>query len=201
MGAEIREILMNKKVIEKLNQELEKNGLLPLDVVDPKILKPQKKNARYFLPEKFKILVENVKKEGALESIPLVIRKDDKYEIISGHHRVDAAKEAGLDKILVMLHREDLSRDEVVSKQLSHNALSGLDDKTILAELFQSIRDVSQKIATELNDEVGSVDYESLNFRVGNFKEFTVVFLPEDIGLFDEAMETICSELLVKSST
>jgi hypothetical protein len=172
--------------------------------VKPSELVPQAKNARYFLPDKFKTLVNNVAKEGTLESVPLVVRSHKhkgKYEIISGHHRVDAAKEAGLQQLIVMVHRDDLTEDEVISKQLSHNALAGLDDKTILAELFQSIRDIEQKIATGLNDEIASISYESLNFRVGTFKEFTVMFLPEDIGLYDEAMETVAKESLIKTNT
>lgn len=190
-----------KKEVDALNETLKQYGLLPIELVDPTILKGQQKNARYMLPEKFKTLVKNVKSEGSLESVPLVVKNGDRYEIISGHHRIDAAKEAGLEKVLVMVHREDLTRDEVVSKQLAHNALAGLDDKTLLSELFQSIEDVSLKIATGLVDEAGAISYESLNFKVGTFKEFTVMFLPEDVGLYDEAMELIAQECFVTGQT
>lgn len=194
----------NKKAEEllgKLNKELSKMGMLEMRLIEPKALQGQKKNARYFMPEKFKTLVNNIKKEGNLESVPLVVDRNGKIEIISGHHRVDASKEAGLDKILVFVMPSEISQDDLVSKQLSHNALVGLDDKTVLAELFQSIESIEAKIASGLTDEAGKIDYESLNFRVGSFKEFTVMFLPEDLGLFDEAMESCVQDSLVKSST
>lgn len=177
--------------------------MLELALVSPKDCLPQPKNARYFAPEVFKQLVENVK-QGGMESAPLVIRSrqaEGKYDIISGHHRVEAAKEAGKDFILVFVASDDLTEDQITSKQLSHNALVGRDDKTILAELFQSIRDINEKIKTGLSDEVGKISYESLNFRVGNFKEFTMLFLPEDEAMVDEAMEEIAKSMLVKSSS
>lgn len=182
-----------KSLLDGLNKELKKSGMLELDLVNPKDCLPQKINARYMTAETMHQLTDNIKNDGHLESTPLVYRdakKPEKYRIISGHHRVDAAKAAGLESILVMI-AVPKNTDEIITKQLSHNALSGLDDKTILHELFNSIQEVEQKIRTGLMDEAGSINYTSLNFRIGTFKEFTVMFLPEDIGLYDEAVEDI----------
>lgn len=188
-----------KQAVEMLNKQLESYDLMRIDVVHPSDCLPQKKNARYFEAEKFQQLVSNIRDDGNLESVPLVYEADEegKYRIISGHHRIDAAKEADLDWILVMITDPE-DRDEVVMKQLAHNALSGKDDDVILAELFQSIDDIGKRMATGLSDEVDKINYASLNFRVGSFKTFTVLFLPEDIGVFDETMKLIEDELSVK---
>lgn len=204
MDTNKKELGKAQKLLDQLNDLFGEMGLVKMALVSPKDCLPQQKNARYFKPEKFKQLVTNIKESG-MESLPFVIpskKAPGKYDIISGHHRVDGAKEAGKEVILVLVADKNLTRDQIVSKQLSHNALVGVDDQTLLAELFQSIEDIDQKIASGLNDDIGKIDYESLNFRVGTFKEFTVQFLPEDIGIYDEAMmEVLASETLIKSGT
>ena len=186
--------------LNSLNSKLQDAGLLPLAIVNPNKLVGQKKNARYFTPNTFKTLVENIKRENALESVPLVHKVGDVYEIISGHHRVDAAKAAGLKEIIVMVHR-NLTHDEMRSKQLSHNALTGIDDKILLSELFNEIQSIEQRMATGLSDEVGKISYESINFRVGTFEELTIMFAPDDIAKYDDAMERLANDSFVKSST
>ena len=92
-----------KKILSDLNKELKKLGMLELAIVNPKDCLPQKVNARYMTAETMHQLTENIKKDGHLESVPLVHKDGDKYRIISGHHRIDAAKAAQLDQILVMI--------------------------------------------------------------------------------------------------
>jgi hypothetical protein len=185
--------------IQVINKKFKELGLCEIALVSPADCLAQAKNARYFTPEMFQQLVGNVKKDGRLESTPLVYREGEKYRIISGHHRIDSAKEAGLEKILVMI-TEPQSQDEIVSKLLAHNAIVGKDDQTILDELFQSIGDIQLKLATGLQDVIGKVQYQSLNFKVGTWKELTFLFLPEDINLVDEALEEIVKDIQLKSS-
>lgn len=195
-----------ESTLKELNAELKELGMLELQIVNPLDCLPQAVNARYMTPEIMQQLTENIKNDGHLESTPLVYKDEDlegKYRIISGHHRIDAAKAAGLEKILVMV-TEPESIDDIVMKQLAHNALIGIDDKTLLQELFNSITEVSKKIATGLADEIGSISYTSLNFRLGTFKEFTILFLPEDLDEYDktmERMEEVSYETSVKPST
>lgn len=190
--------------LSALNQALQQQGMCEIAIVRPEDCIGQKKNARYFTPEKFSQLVNNIKRDGRLESTPLVYRSDEhneKYNIISGHHRIDAAKEAGLEQILVFVTTPE-SRDEIVSKQLSHNALVGKDDAMILAELFDSIHDIDLRLASGLSDEVGKVSYASLNFRIGEYKELVLMFLPEQLDDLDAAMTRIAESTVAdKDST
>ena len=186
------------KEIEKLNKELKEHNILPVKLVNPKECIGQQKNARYFTVEKMNQLTSNIKNDGHLESVPLIYEEKNKNYIISGHHRIDAAKEAGLNKILVMIAKPENEEDRL-SKQLAHNALVGVDDRTILYELFNRIKDISKRVATGLEDTKQKIDYTSLNFRIGNFKEFTVMFLPEDIREYDNTMKQITENMLTKS--
>jgi ParB-like chromosome segregation protein Spo0J len=186
--------------IDTINEQLRQHGLCEIAIVSPKDCLAQKKNARYFDAEMFQQLVANVKRDGRLESTPLVYRDGDKFRIISGHHRVDAAKEAGLEKILVLVTSPE-NRDEIVSKQLAHNAITGKDDAVVLSELFQSIEDLELKLATGLQDIAGRISLDSLNFKLSPTKEMTFLFLPDDEKMTDEAMEAIAEQLALKSNS
>jgi hypothetical protein len=185
--------------MELINKQLKQFGLLEIALVSPNDCLPQKVNARYFKPEIFKLLVDNVKRSGHLESAPLVYRDADKYRIISGHHRVDAAKAAGLEQILVFI-TEPKSKDDIVSKQLSHNSLTGEDDNILLTQLFSSIQDIELKFATGLVSQINKISYESINFNILTSKELTFLFIPTDIETYDKLYNEICEQLVFKAS-
>ena len=86
------------------------------------------KNARFMRSETFRNLVENIKRDGGLSSVPFCLKLGDRYRVLSGNHRVQAAQEAGVKRLLVLYTDRELSREEQVSIQLSHNAIVGEDD-------------------------------------------------------------------------
>lgn len=187
--------------VAALNEKLQALGFPGIVLLSPKEIKGQDVNARYMLPEKFQQLVRNIKRDNRLESAPLVYHDGEQWRVISGHHRVKASVEAGLDSILCFITTPE-SRDELTSKQLSHNALVGTDDKVLLQELFNSIRDIDLKIGTGLNSDIGSINYQSINFRLGEYKELTIMFLPEELEDYDNGLEIIAREALgLKSQT
>lgn len=178
--------------IQQLNAQLRQHGLLEIAVVNPKDCIGQKVNARYFSAEKMQQLTKNIAETGALESAPLVYREGDKWRIISGQHRRDGAIAAGVELMLVFVAKPE-NQDDITSKQLAHNALVGQDDKALLAQLFESITDISKRLATGLSDEAARISYTSLNFRIGEFKEFMVLFLPEDLQDVEKGLEHIAT--------
>lgn len=172
------------------NAVAESLGLLPIAVVNPKDCIGQEKNARYFKPEIFKQLVSNIKKYGHLETVPLVYKEGEKFRIISGHHRVEAAVEAGLEWILVFVDSPE-SRDVIVAKQLAHNSIEGKDDPIILAELFNSIEDINLKLETGLESEIGNIDYSAININMMSSKDIVLFFLPDDYELVEKKLDEI----------
>lgn len=171
-------------LIQNLNTKLKELGMLEIALVNPNDCIPSPVNARYFLPEVMRQLIDNVKGSGHLESVPLVYRKEThpgKFFMISGNHRIDAAKAAALPLVLVLV-AEVTSDEQVISKQLAHNALVGKDDPVILAELFESIQDVQMRLATGLSDAVSKISYPSLNFKLGATRQVLLMFVPEDVA-------------------
>ena len=134
MAQEIREKLT------ELNQVLSSRLPYRFDLVDPASIKLLEKNARYMDQPMFQQLVSNVKKDGALSALPLChVRPDGSMVVLSGNHRVQAAVHAGLEEIFVLVIDRDLSRDEQISIQLSHNSLSGKDDMVVLKDLWNEL--------------------------------------------------------------
>ena len=62
--------------------------------------------------DRFNDMVESIKNYGVI--VPIVVRKvDDKYEILSGHNRVNAAKEAGLTEVPTVI-KEGLAIPHII---------------------------------------------------------------------------------------
>ncbi|MDR1197546.1 MAG: ParB/RepB/Spo0J family partition protein [Prevotellaceae bacterium] len=191
-----------KKNLSLVNEQTRAMGFPEIAIVNPNDCIEQEKNARYFAPEVFQQLVDNVKSDGRLESIPLCYqtekdKENGKYHIISGHHRVSAAKQAGLGFIMIfVIHPKN--RDEIIAKQLSHNSLVGKDDKVILFELFNEINNIQQKISSGINNEIEKIQYTSLNFHLGNFKQFILLFSCGEEERFDGLMTELENTVQVK---
>jgi len=123
------------------------------------------KNAHYMEQATFRQLVANIKRDGELSSVPFCIEKENgRYLAVSGNHRVQAAKMAGLTQIPVMYALEqDITHDEMRAIQLSHNSIKGQDDAEILKELLDEIKDTAMKeyahISQEYLAEMERMDY------------------------------------------
>ena len=156
-----------------------------------KLLREQDINAHIMNPTMFRQLAENIKKRNALESLPFCAVVKDHIEIVSGHHRVKAAREAGLTEILILLDTSGLSRSAIVAKQLAHNFINGYDDKKLIDELSKMITDVDDMIESYLQNaeieaqdvEIGKVETPAMDLE---WREMSFVFLPEQFSSFDE---------------
>jgi hypothetical protein len=153
--------------------------------VDINLIREQDKNARVMKPEMFRQLYENIKKRGTLESLPYCVLTD-KVEVISGHHRLRAAKEAGLKFIFVLLDTSGLNRSQIAAKQIAHNSLNGFDDQSMLREIAQMISDVDDMIESYIGKEILGeplAELDKLISPIVNFdwKEVEFIFLPHQI--------------------
>lgn len=181
--------------IERLNVSLE-GTRYKIGVVSVDEFEFLEKNAHYMPNEMFRNLVDNVKRDGALTSVPLCLKtKEGKYRVLSGNHRAMAAKEAGLKTVIVLYTDEEMSRSEQVAIQLSHNAINGKDDPVILKSLWDEIEDLSQKYYSGLDDkvmdELQKVELPSLSEVGLDFASMSFVFIPEEKAKVDSIMDKI----------
>lgn len=151
---------------------------------------PAELNANEMSEKDFLQLCNNIGVSG-LSSVPTCYRReaDGKYVLISGHHRVKAAEKDGYTQIYIMYAEEkDLTKDEIIAIQLSHNSLHGEDNKGILKRLFEQIQTVQFKQFAHINmDEIGSIDIASVNIvPMRETYNVALVLYKADINLLEE---------------
>lgn len=152
-------------------------------------LKSLERNARYMTAAQFDRLVDNIKRDGTLTSFPLVY----KGEILSGNHRVKAAIAAGLTEAEIIEITSELTEQQRVAIALSHNAITGQDDKSVLQELY-GLLDLDHKGYSGLTDDsfkMDEIDINSMSVGGLKYEELTLIFLPEDKIQFDELVKRI----------
>jgi hypothetical protein len=181
--------------------------------IDPHRLKLLDVNARYMRHEVFSRLVENVKADGGLTSVPFAWQIHDDttqipladengepvYEVLSGNHRVKAALAATLDLIDVMVTEQYLTPARRRAIQLSHNALAGEDDLTTLKAIYDTIDDVDWRTYSGLDDKqlqlFQSVSVEAMSEANLNFQTISLVFLPTEVEQVAQIWDTVKKEL------
>ncbi|MBI1207236.1 MAG: hypothetical protein GC191_08100 [Azospirillum sp.] len=152
-------------------------------------LKLLDRNARFMAPAMFQRLVDNLRRDGCLTSLPTVYRQapDGPLSVLSGNHRVQAGIKAGIEHTDVLEITSPLTEQQLVAIQLSHNAITGKDDPSILKELW-GLLDFDLKEYSGLTDDlfkVEELDVSVLKVEQPLYHELTISFLPADKAAFD----------------
>lgn len=157
--------------------------------VDIQLIDEAEMNANEMTGEDFSALCENISKSG-LSSVPCCYKKSNgRFVIISGHHRLRACKKLRYKKIGILYCNEDeLTKDEIIAIQLSHNSLHGEDNKNILKKLFEQIKTIEFKKFAHINiDEIKPIDANGISIYAlkENFV-FTVILYPNSFKTLDD---------------
>lgn len=159
------------------------------EVVDINLIDEAELNANEMTSEDFATLVDNIGKSG-LSSVPCCYRKaNGRFGMISGHHRLRACKKLYHKTIGILYCDEsELSKDEIIAIQLSHNSLHGQDNQSILKKLFEQIQSVDFKKFAHINiDEVSPISMDGIDiFALKENFVFTVVLYPNSFESLDE---------------
>lgn len=193
-----------REAAQRLNEIMGDQVPYKIDVVNPKEIELLDKNARYMTHDMFTSLVDNVKKDGALSSLPLCWKNPEgKLVVLSGNHRVQAATHAGLEFVMILVIERDLTRSEQVAIQLSHNAISGKDDQAILKSLWEEIEDIDLRmyagLDSELLAELDKLEFITISDAQPEFKQIIFLFLPEEVSQIRELLQE--TEVLFSEDT
>lgn len=165
-------------------------------------IREQDINANVMPVEMFNQLVSNVRNAGALESLPLMATRSETpevVEIVSGHHRTRAAKQAGLEGGVVLLY-EGLTNSELRAKQLAHNSIAGKSDPEIVKAIFQQIQSIESQMESYIDPNQFDEIPTSISFKMVDIdpledaKTVTVVFLPTQVADFKTAVDLLSSK-------
>ncbi|MBH8599084.1 MULTISPECIES: ParB/RepB/Spo0J family partition protein [unclassified Thermoactinomyces] len=184
--------------IDQINERM--TGPYKLKIISIDECELLEKNARYMKNETFQNLVNNIKRDGGLSSVPFCyLTEEGKYRVLSGNHRVQAAKAAGFTEILIMYTDKPMTKDEQIAVQLAHNSLVGEDDPVILQELYNEIEDLTLKYYSGLDDKVlqqlEKVQVSGLTEAQLDYLSLSFVFLPEEAERLVEVFERVKNEL------
>ena len=164
---------------------------------DPRLLTRLAVNARFMTKEEYDRLVENVRADGCLTSVPLIYGAGEYAEerelVLSGNHRCDAAVDAGVFEIDCLLIDDPQEKDQLLARQISHNSIAGKDDPATLKQLYDEIEDVDWRAYSGLDDEqlqlLAEVSPEGLSEANLDFATVSLVFLPAELDAAREAFE------------
>ena len=153
--------------------------------VDINLIDEAEMNANEMTGEDFATLVDNIGKSG-LSSVPCCYKKSNgRYVMISGHHRLRACKKLHYKTLgILWCEEEELSQDEIIAIQLSHNSLH----QSILKKLFEQIKSVDFKKFAHINiDEVAPISTDGISIYAlkENFV-FTIILYPNSFEALDE---------------
>lgn len=169
-----------------------------IKVVQISALKEQDVNAQVMEDRHFERLTENIRIRGQVESLPYCHQPGEEgpISIISGHHRVRAARMAGLTEIPCIVDYRDMNRSEIVAKQIAHNELHGDPDEKVMSQLIAMIDSVDDLLMTGLDEDhlpVPEDDDTKLNLPHAEFdwRIVNFTFLPDSLATIEEALETI----------
>lgn len=167
--------------------------------INPRDIKLLKENARYMKPEEYQKLVANIKKDGQLTSVPFCYYNEkNEIEVLSGNHRVMASIDAGLNEIEIMICKNNLTKEQALAIQLSHNSICGQDDEELLRKLYGKLENLEFKEYSGLADDFLNYCKEvEKDFKVPNltYQALNLLFLPDEIEEIKQILVTI-SDLL-----
>jgi len=159
-----------------------------------------KNNPHYMPREMFNRLVENIRRDGKLTSVPLCVKEGNEYVVLSGNHRVRAGIKAGLEKIVVLNYKKHLTDSQKKAIAISHNSINGFDDPMLLKKMYDEIDDVIEKEYAGIDLQHVKEMFEKVSVRSPwksvsvNMQDIHILFIEDD----KEIMEELIKEAEIK---
>lgn len=169
-------------------------------------LREQDVNARTMSKGMFDRLAATIGRDERLESLPFIAKTAKGFEIVSGHHRVRAARASGkVTSIYGIVDVTGLSRSQIAAKQLAHNAISGTDDKQLLQRIYASIDDVNAKLESYIDPKAVEaaiiktpIQPVALNI---DYHTALITFMPSERDRWNRACEQVGRALAQKADS
>lgn len=173
------------------------NGL-ELWLVEIDSLREQDVNARSMGKEAFLRLQTTIGRDARLESLPFCAQTAAGIEIVSGHHRVRAARAAGMSKLHVIVDVTGMTPSQIKAKQLAHNSIAGIDNAQLVAQIFAGIEDAEMRLEAFIDPKTVAQALEKAPVPPVaidlDFRSILILFLPYDLRKVNEAFDAIVKE-------
>jgi hypothetical protein len=120
----------------------------------------------------------------------------EEVELVSGHKRTRAAREAGVKRVIILLDVSGLTRSEVAAKVLAHNNIHGYSDMQVMKELAQEISEIEDRLEAYLPPELDEFEPEPMESLLSpkiafDWKTMTLAFLSHQLADFRELIDAM----------
>ncbi|MGB5711224.1 MAG: ParB/RepB/Spo0J family partition protein [Waterburya sp.] len=149
---------------------------------------PESQSRRFFDPKSMADLTQSVQKKGILS--PLLVRPlgNNKYELVAGERRFQAAQAVGLEQVPVVIRElSELEAKELgLVENLQREDLNPIDETEGILSLLAlqenlTVEEVISRLYRLYNEQKGNVDNSNPNVWVKNF-EASVTDLFNSLG-------------------
>lgn len=162
--------------------------------VDINLIDEAEINANEMSEDDFAQLTDNIAKSG-LSSVPACIKKDSgRYVMISGNHRLRACKKLRYKTLgILYVEESEITNDEAIAIELSHNSLHGEANASILKKLFESIQSIDFKKFAHVNiEEIKPINTEGIDvYAMQENFTLTVFLYPNSF----ESLDTLFGDI------
>lgn len=155
-------------------------------------------NAQIVSPRHMERLAENIRIRGQVESLPYISwpNREGTPEIISGHHRSRAARQAGLEEMPFLVDTMPMTASQKTARAIAHNEIHGTPDEQILAQMVASIDNVDDLLMTGLDEsQLPTPDDDDTQLGLPHaefdWRLVTFLFLPRQLAQLESALDTI----------
>lgn len=144
------------------------NRVAEIRVVDIGMVTPRypdpADNPNKMEPERFELLVKAIGQEGFLQPL-LVTQRENDYLIEDGHHRLEAARRAGLKQVSIAITHATKAQDEARAKLLGlgMNRLRGELDLRLASDIIREVQDALSLETPEVSILTGFTEEELLS--------------------------------------
>lgn len=154
---------------------------LPLSVLEKNEHNPNKMTAKGF-----NLLVDNIARMGITDPI-LVVKRGNKYRIVGGHHRAEAAEHLGYTQVpCTIITDPNFDEDQENFQLMRHNMIKGKLDREGFVKLYEMVQ---ERYTDEvLAEAFGFEDQTELKAMV---KETAKSLPPEMRAKFKEAAKEV----------
>lgn len=150
------------------------------------LLEKNELNPNKMTDKGFNLLVDNIARMGITDPI-LVVKRGDKYRIVGGHHRVEAAIILGYTEVpCTVITDPEFDEDQEAFQLMRHNMIKGKLDQQGFVKLWERVQEkYSEDVLAEA---FGFEDKAELNKLV---KETAKSLPPEMRAKFKEAAKEV----------
>lgn len=139
---------MNKKKQSAANLQTFPVELLPLSKIDP-LFEGDLRNPNHLPADKLKLLSAAMEQYGFLQPI-LVRERENTFQVLDGHHRIEAARKAGFTQIQAVVLPETADF-RAIGHAIGLNRLRGDFDITTAAELMGMMQQQADLDAAQIS--------------------------------------------------